>query len=177
MSLQPAASTHSSSRQRDDVPIGRPADDDVVTNSLQEIERLLSEEDTTPHDPAFPESPGLNRRSDQRYPFLAEVMAILPEPQNADEPAGIFRMLRGWTTDLSPRSCGFVLSEELQVESLLLLINHPDYSYPRCCFSARIFRHRQRVDGDWEYGAVLRPMFDAECVVPTLLRHADGLAQ
>jgi hypothetical protein len=160
------------SEERDTLNSESRQDSSDINQTLQEIERLLSQEGEVLNDPAFPDTPGLNRRSDQRHPFLAEVMAILPEPQNPEEPTGIFRTVRGWTTDLSPGSVGFVLPEELCVESLLLVINHPDYTYPRCCFSVRIFRHRQRENGDWEYGAVLRPMFDADSVVPTLFGDA-----
>ena len=35
-------------------------------------------------DPAFAEVPGCNRRSDQRHPFLTELLAILPEPEDPD---------------------------------------------------------------------------------------------
>ena len=151
------------------------ASDHPVDTTLQEIERLLSLADASPDDTAFPLLPGLNRRNDKRHPFLAEVLAVLTEADDSPASTSVFRTIRGWTTDLSPRSVGFVLPEELHVESLLLLINHPDYSYPRCCFSARIFRHSQSTDGDWEYGAVLRPMFDSDSVIPGLFKSTTRL--
>jgi hypothetical protein len=151
--------------------------DSTADETIEEIQQLLSEADSTPHDTAFPDFPGLDRRADQRHPFLAEIVVVLPHAADSDEPFVAFRTIQGWTTDLSPRSVGFVLPEELQIESLLLLINHPDYSYPRCCFSARIFRHRQRSQEEWEYGAILRPMFDAESIVPSLFRRGCRISQ
>ena len=127
--------------------------------SVARLSELLESVETEElRDPAFPLN-GEDRRRDQRHPFLTEVVAVLELPVSDIKPPQVFKFIRGWTLNLSPTGLGFVLTEELEADSVLLLISHPDYSYPQNCFNARIFRVEKTGESEWEYGALIRPLF------------------
>lgn len=156
-----SAVTHQSAASENAASVGARVED-----ALSELDELLVTDAPDLEDPAFPEWAGAERRSDSRHPFLAEVIAVLLKHEasedssdaNDDVTASQFKLVRGRTLNLSPGGVCFVLPERLDAEELLLLIRHPDFAYPRCCFTARPFRVEQDGDGHWEYGALLRPM-------------------
>ena len=107
-------------------------------------------------DATFSSNRRVDRRTDCRHPFLAEVLVVQLRKVPGDRG---FRIVRGHTLNFSPNGIGFVLPEALEDEQLLLLIDHPDFTFPNCYFSARPLRVEQVEDGNWEYGAILKPLF------------------
>ena len=153
-----------------------------IDSALETLNDLLGAGPASIEDRAFPVTPDQERRSEVRHPFLAEVVAVLKKPHCESQAAdtaesdanaipSAFRMIHGWTMNLSPNSVCFVLPEHVEVDQLLLLIDHPDYQYPLCCFTARIFRVRAIGDGEWEYGAVVRPLTNAASPLHALSPH------
>jgi len=129
---------------------------------LREIEELLSiEESDSVCDTAFPVWPQIDRRKDQRYPFLADVIVVLPAgPDTVDQAEQFqsFQFISGHSINLSPDGIAFITSERIATEKFVLLMQHPDFEYPACCFSAQIYRSRLLEDSTWEHGALLRPL-------------------
>lgn len=106
-------------------------------------------------DATFSSPPSGETRQDRRHPFLTEVAAVRLETAAERQ----FRMVRGWSLNFTQTTIGFLLPEKLDDEQLLLLVDHPDFDFPHCVFSARPMRVDQVQDDQWEYGAILRPMF------------------
>ena len=136
----------------------QPSAGDSAEAQIERLNELLMQPEcpVVSKDATFSSSSRVDRRTDRRHPFLTEVLVVQLRKIPGDR---AFRVLRGHSLNFSPNGIGFVLSEAVDDEQLLLLIDHPDFAFPNCYFSARPLRIEQLEDGSWEYGAILNPLF------------------
>lgn len=135
-----------------------PSAAESVESQIERLNQLLLQPEcpVMAKDATFSSHGHADRRTDRRRPFLTEVLAVQLSRESGDRS---FRIVRGHSLNFSPNGIGFVLPEPIEDEQLILLIDHPDFEFPNCYFSAIPLRVEQVEDRSWEYGAILRPLF------------------
>ena len=129
-----------------------------VLQDLDRLEAVLSQVDG-----ASAETSGQNadehkfvdRRRDERRTVCTEIVLVETARAGASPR---FSVLQGRTLNLSHSSVAFVTAERLASELAVAFLQHPDFPASQYCFELTLFRSRQLPDGQWEHGAVLRPM-------------------
>jgi len=111
-----------------------------------------------------------NRRRDERRNVLTEIVIVQPTAENTEHDRNAFAFVLGQTLNLSVSGVAFVTPGSLDGDSHLALLRHPDFPATQSCFELTLFRSRELADGQWEHGAVLRPL------VPGSTQTATGAA-
>ena len=129
------------------------ASDPQVLQNLDRLDELLSRAGRSSSDCVEAE-----RRQAERRNVMTEILVVQQDVDSSDDSDTAFNFVEGQTLNLSTSGVAFVTSEALNGDSYLALLRHPDYPSSPCCFELTLFRSRQLADGQWEHGALLRPL-------------------
>ena len=112
----------------------------------------------TAHQELGPDLAIADRRSQERYDYVAPVTILLPVRGEAEQPREHLRKVNGWTRNISEAGIRFECGEEFDDPRVLLACELPDFG--AICVEVQIFNSRSihKEDGAtaWEYGAIYR---------------------
>jgi hypothetical protein len=129
-----------------------------VLQDLDRLDELLSRATRELDDTEAERSSGEDRRRDERRDVFTEIVIVQPATTGNREYSKGITLVQGQTLNLSASGVAFVTPKPLVDDSLVALLRHPDFPAPQCCFELTLFRSRELADGQWEHGAVLRPL-------------------
>ena len=139
--------------QSNDMPHSPGATDPQVLQNLDRLDELLSRAVTS-----SPVGMTTERRQVERRSVMTKIIVIQQDAALSDQDASDFAFTEGLTLNVSNSGVAFVTAQALNGDSYLALLRHPDHPSTQCCFELTLFRSRQLADGQWEHGAVLRPL-------------------
>ncbi len=140
------------------------ASDPQVLQNLDRLDELLSRVGSSSTDGVEAE-----RRQVERRKVMTEIVVVPQAAETSGDNDTAFNFVEGQTLNLSTSGVAFVTSKALNGDSYLSLLRHPDYPSSPCCFELTLFRSRQLADGQWEHGAVLRPLVPGPTAFTTAL--------
>lgn len=129
-----------------------------VLQDLDRLDDLLARANRSLDDAAVEGRATEDRRRDERRNVFTEIVIVQSDSAGASTDSEAFDFMHGQTLNLSVSGVAFVTPKPLVGDSHVALLRHPDFPAPRCCFELMLFRSRQLTDGQWEHGAVLRPL-------------------
>ncbi|MHC4878303.1 MAG: hypothetical protein ACYTGL_17775 [Planctomycetota bacterium] len=140
------------------------ASDPQVLQNLDRLDELLSRAGSSSSEGVTAE-----RRQVERRNVMTQIVVVQQAAETSGENDAEFNFVEGQTLNLSTSGVAFVTSRQLNGDSFLALLRHPDYQTTPCCFELTLFRSRQLADGQWEHGAVLRPLVSGPTAFTTAL--------